>query len=388
MTSSRPHVLQVIRSFAADGPNRLLLSLLRQWSPEDLRVSLVALSGGDASSTDNPLAEKFEEEIDRLGGQVRMLSAPWLRMGPARAELVKICRDSEITHIHAHLVRADILSRKAASLAGLPYIFTEHGIHAWSEGPRGTGPLVRIWYRNNLSRDVCIVAVSDKVARNLLAEKVPAERIKTISNGVDVQRYMPATAQQRAESRTRFGVASDAFPVMALVGGLTANKMPQLALRTLKELNAAEGLRSVLFVCGKGPLKEALLEEAKSAGVQKLLKFTGLQKDPLPVFHASDLLIHPSVQESFGLTVAEALACGLPAVVREGSGADETAGPRPTGWLATGNDPVPWANVVRKCCDELRRDADLIQNAARLRAETNFDIANTAKAYLRLYAGA
>ncbi|MEO8376969.1 MAG: hypothetical protein ABI579_04795, partial [Candidatus Sumerlaeota bacterium] len=58
------HLLKIIRGFAIEGPTNLVLRLLRAWSADDLRVSLVSLSD------EGPLRPEIEREITRLGGTV------------------------------------------------------------------------------------------------------------------------------------------------------------------------------------------------------------------------------------------------------------------------------------------------------------------------------
>lgn len=61
----------------------------------------------------------------------------------------------------------------------------------------------------------------------------------------------------------------------------------------------------------------------------------------LPDFlNASDLLVHPSVNEQFGQVLVEAMACGLPAIAVDRGGPADILEHRETGWLIPPDDPA------------------------------------------------
>lgn len=122
--------------------------------------------------------------------------------------------------------------------------------------------------------------------------------------------------------------------------------------------------------------------------VQVTGELTGAELES--IWAGTDLLLLPSLTETFGLVVTEALARGIPAVVSRGTGAEETLrgtsdesgdpDDGPPGAVADSGDPAQWAATIRAWLtdDELRADwrARALQRRARLRpwAQTAADL--------------
>jgi glycosyltransferase involved in cell wall biosynthesis len=104
------------------------------------------------------------------------------------------------------------------------------------------------------------------------------------------------------------------------VGRLEEYKGVQYAIRALKFLPWHR-----LLIIGKGPYKEALLQEAKAAGVQdKVAILEGQSRESLLRWYATaDVFVMLSTAEAYGITVAEALSAKVPCIVAKGSALEE-----------------------------------------------------------------
>jgi glycosyltransferase involved in cell wall biosynthesis len=78
-----------------------------------------------------------------------------------------------------------------------------------------------------------------------------------------------------------------------------------------------------LVVAGTGAELAAWAARAQRQLPPGRLRFIGFQQDMRHVFAASDVLVHPSRYEAYGLAVHEALCCGLPAIVSASAGVAE-----------------------------------------------------------------
>jgi glycosyltransferase involved in cell wall biosynthesis len=136
---------------------------------------------------------------------------------------------------------------------------------------------------------------------------VPAQKITVIPNGLDFNGlgFDPAT---RAAVREQFGIHPDAY-VMGTLGRLDPNKRVDLAIEAAAPLLSD---RCKLLVIGRGEDGDRLQAAAKRAGVAQHVIFGGYQADMTAMLSAMDLNLSTSVQETFGLSVLEALANGLP----------------------------------------------------------------------------
>jgi alpha-1,6-mannosyltransferase len=112
---------------------------------------------------------------------------------------------------------------------------------------------------------------------------------------------------------------------LVLVSRLTRSKRPELAIDALAELRA-RGVDAALTVIGTGPAHTALRAHAGGLPVE-FLGHIDDRRALATLVASADVLLAPCPVEAFGLAVLDGLACGVPAVVIEGTGAAEVVGP-------------------------------------------------------------
>jgi alpha-1,6-mannosyltransferase len=140
--------------------------------------------------------------------------------------------------------------------------------------------------------------------------------------GVDTATFRPQARSESERSRWLQG-ASDRSALLVGVGRFAIDKRWDVVLDAFARVREARPAVLVLF--GDGPERERL-EARAPAGV----RFAGFEQDRHKLARAlasADLLVHGSPYETFGLSVAEAVACGLPIVVPLSGGAAESADP-------------------------------------------------------------
>jgi glycosyltransferase involved in cell wall biosynthesis len=226
----------------------------------------------------------------------------------ALLRLYKIIRAGRYDVVHAHLYRAQVYARPAARLARTPVIVTtEHSIgETHLERRKMTRSVRALYLASELASDATI-AVADIVRDRLERWGVPAQKITVIPNGLDFDGlgFDPAT---RAAVREQFGIHPDAY-VLGTLGRLDPNKRVDLAIEAAAPLLSD---RCKLLVIGRGADGDRLQAAAERAGVADHVIFGGYQADMTAMLSAMDLNLSTSVQETFGLSVLEALANGLP----------------------------------------------------------------------------
>ena len=373
------HLVKVLRGFYVDGPGRLVLGLLTQWQPEEIKVSVVALSESGA------LRGPIEEQVARLGGTVAAMPTGWRDVLGAGRRVAAWATEHQASLLHGHLLRPDVVGRIAAKRAGLPYVVTEHGLHSWSERGRLLRPFVKYWYRSTIRKGMAVAAVSEKTARQLLQEGVPRSAVELVRNGVDLHRFRPTPEPEQRLLRESLGIPTNAFPVMAQMGALARHKDPMRSVKLLAHLRGVADWEPWVVMAGDGPQRVALEEKARHLGVADRLLFLGQMAGPELAYGAADLLLHPSRQESYGLVVAEAIASGLPTVVRAGAGSDALLPPWPLSVAVDGDDPQLWAASVRSLAEHLRAHSRETQRALRVHAEQHLSLTSTARGYTALY---
>lgn len=357
-------VLHVITGLAAGGAEHQLRLLLRRL-PQDCEVATLSNPGAVADA------------IRADGTAVHELTMSGNRDVSVVADLCRLIRSGGFDLVHTHLYRACVHGRVAARLAGVRNVVaTEHSLGVGVIEGRRTTPAVRALYLTSERLGKATIAVSGTVAERLRAWGVPDRRIVLIPNGIDAAE-LRFDQRLRLAARERLGIAPDAV----VVGGLGRLEPTKRFERLIEAIRTIPGV--TLLLAGDGSDRERLEQLAREAGVADRVVFAGAVPHPREVLCAMDLFASPSDQETFGLAVLEALACGLPAIYAACPPLDEYAGGAVPGGrrLPRDGDPLPGLLRTELAAWELR-------GRSRLRVPvvvTHYDAAWLAASVSELY---
>jgi glycosyltransferase involved in cell wall biosynthesis len=290
-------VLHVITGLGVGGAELQLRSILQHTRHQSDVVTLY---------NPGPVADMIVGD----GGRVRDLGMTSNTELSALGRLTRLIRDGRYDVVHTHLYRSCIYGRLAARLAGTPVVVTtEHSIgETHLERRRMTLGVRALYLGTDLCSDVTI-AVSDAVSHRLIKWGIPARKIETIPNGLDFDRVaFDATA--RDNIRAEFNLPPDAY-VVGVLGRLDPIKRFDLVIRAAAPLLDDQHR---LLIVGEGQIRPDLEAEAVRHGVADLVTFAGERHDVAAMLSSLDLFIAASEQETFGLSVLEALANGIPAL--------------------------------------------------------------------------
>jgi glycosyltransferase involved in cell wall biosynthesis len=147
-----------------------------------------------------------------------------------------------------------------------------------------------------------------------LAEEYPqtSERTVLIANPIDVERFSRPRDFDAAGARAELGfVDGDVVLVFTALGQFERKGLPAV-LSALVEL--PEHVRLVV-VGGRPDLLRAYRRSVAAIGITDRVVFTGMVADPRRYLWVADAFVFPSFYEVFSLSVHEAAAAGLPAIV-------------------------------------------------------------------------
>ena len=152
--------------------------------------------------------------------------------------------------------------------------------------------------------------------------------MRVLPNGVNASRMSPNDHQQNRQRLRAEWRLPDSAPVFLNVASIMASKaqLPLVqAFATL--LKQAPEARLVLLGAVMEPAYHRQLKQAaKRRGIASHILFAGYHRDPAPHYHAADVFVLPSFWEGWSLSLAEALACGMPAVATQVGAAEDFAG--------------------------------------------------------------
>ncbi|CAJ0779452.1 glycosyltransferase family 4 protein [Ralstonia holmesii] len=289
---------------------------------------------------------------------------PDLRMGlPARRRLLRAwaAYRPDLVHVATEGPLGWSAIRAARQL-GVPVTsdfrtrFDEYGRHyAWE----GAVTLVRAYLRAFHNRTNRTFVPTRELQRQL--SDLDFERLTVSTRGVDAHRFTP---QARSHAlRAQWGADADT-PVVLAVGRLALEKNLGVALDAFDAVRERVPQARLVMV-GDGPQRNALRRRCPDA------IFAGTQHgEALAAHYASaDMFLFPSVTETFGNVVVEAMASGLPVVAFDTAAAGMHVRSHENGWLA----PVGDAALFTQAAITLATDVGLRQRlgkAARLTAQS------------------
>ena len=186
-----------------------------------------------------------------------------------------------------------------------PLVMTWHEYWGeyWDDYLGSLAPPAKLLERAAVPLAHACVAVSDLTARRLKelgGSKLP---IAVIPNGVNTRDIADIPAE---------GPSSD----IIYVGRLLAHKRLDLLLKAVAELRGRHPKLSCLII-GSGPEREKLRKLTATLMLEDHVTFTGEipEENVYGFLKRSKVFVLPSLREGFGMSVLEALACGVPAVV-------------------------------------------------------------------------
>lgn len=242
---------------------------------------------------------------------------------------------------------------RAARRLGIPVVSGFHTNFQQYSDHYGFGLLTRLltgylrWFHNR-SRLTLVPSPSQR----LELQRRGFERLELLARGVDGQLFHPA--RRSAELRSEWGLGDNEIAVLH-VGRLAAEKNLQLLVRAFRSLQQSLPQRRLrLVLVGDGPQRAQLQAELPDA------IFCGLQRgEALAAHYASgDLFLFPSLSETFGNVVLEALASGLAVVAFDQAAAAQHIRHGHNGGLATPGDErafIEAAHWLLEDAESLRR---------------------------------
>ena len=230
------------------------------------------------------------------------------------SSIVKAFKENKIELVHAHYAIPFATSLfLAKQMQPIPTVLTFHGSDVHLFGNQWYSPLVR---KALLSMDAT-TAVSNFLSKLALKTyRIPPPQ--TIYNFIDTNLFhsnYPSIKPEHIE--TLLVHASNFRPIKNVL------KAVQDYDKVCREYPDTE-----LWLIGHGPTCASVKEYVQKNGLEKHVKFLGLRRDIPQLFSSSDILLSPSIMESFGLTIAEAMSSetaiwasnvgGIPEVVKHG----------------------------------------------------------------------
>jgi len=328
-------VLQLISSGGYYGAENMLLNLCASQQKAGCQNSLMIFYNVHA-----PNVELYERA--RRGGlSVRMVHCQGRADWRAVRQIEECIQEDGIELLHTHGYKADLYGYVAARRSGKPIVAT---CHNWVGGTAALG-IYNHLDRMALKRFQGLAAVSDSVAQRLLASGVPARKIRTIANGIDVQTFERARPLQVLNF--------DGSKVVGMVARLDLQKGFEYLLRAASELRSAfPGLKVVIV--GEGPDRNEIEGMIHRLGLQSNVILAGQRSEMPDIYAAMDVFVLPSLNEGLPMTILEAMAASRPVIATRVGAIPKVIQDGETGLLVDPGD----MNGLRDALARLLTDSD------------------------------
>src|SRR4051812_26891416 len=332
----------------------------------DLRVALFSGNYNYVRDGANQALNRLVEYLLRQGVQVRVysptvkepafpatgdvVSIPAVPI-PGRAEYrlpialpARVRRDlAEFNPNVVHVSSPDIVGHRAVTwarrrrIAAVASVHTRFDTYLAYYHLQALEPLARDIMRRFYSRCEVVMAPAESTAAILRAQRMNRD-IAIWARGIDRDQFNPE--RRDMAWRRSIGIADDEL-VIAFLGRVVMEKGLDVFSDAIHAF-AAHGVKHRVLVIGEGPAQPWFEQQLPDAIFVGLLTGNDLAR----ALASADVLLNPSITEAFGNVTLEAMACALPVIAAEATGATNLVRQGITGTLADGTDPDEFAEAL------------------------------------------
>ena len=233
----------------------------------------------------------------------------------AYKQLRQIIQESKYDIIHCHTPVAGVLARLAArNIKDTEVIYTAHGFHFYKGAP------LLNWLIYYPVERFC-AKFTDKLITINQEDYTRAKSWSLRNNGkvyyvpgvgVDIEKFNKRSIDRDAK-RKEFGIKENEKVILS-VGELIKRKNHEVIIRALSNLQEQN---YVYLICGRGVLRNQLVDLSIRLGIQDKVKLLGFRKDVVEICQAADLFVFPSRREGLPVSLMEAMACGVPCIASD-----------------------------------------------------------------------
>jgi glycosyltransferase involved in cell wall biosynthesis len=302
------------------------------------------------------------------------------------AAFLRLAARVDIVHFHGFSRKSILLMPLATALHKRCVLKLTSVGHDDPEAVGARGPLARFAY----GRADAYVGVSPRQRQLYRASGLPEHRFVLIPNGVDTERFHPASPAERAAARRALGLPAE-LPLVLFVGFFSKEKQPDVLFEAWRRLaQVPSGLvyvgatRAPYYEVDPG-LAEAIRAGAAAAGCGDRVWFVESAAAIELYYRAADVFALPSSREGLPNALLEAMAGGLACVASRLPGiTDWLFDDAESGVLVPSGDPSALAEALARLLGAPALRARL-GGAARATAASRFSLATAAEGHLHLY---
>ena len=330
----------------------------------------------------NDTLKKYEEM-----GSIRIYRIPpkgsghlmrWIMMFTALPALIKHRREFDVVLVPGYRVLgipAVLISRwfnkiailKADNNGEMSGEFFVGGLKKWNLELSSWPVRTILSWRNKIFQAAdAYISISSDISKELVQGGISPSNIHTIPNSVDIEKFHPVSSQEKLSLRQKFDLPIDE-KIIVYTGRLMSTKGLPLLIQVWKDLQPHYPDVKLLIV-GGGSADiyncEAYLHDYVAANhLEDSVYFTGNVSNVDEYLKASDIFVFPTEDEAFGISMIEAMACGLSVISTPVGGLKDIITPGENGLFAGVGDFEQLKQAIAELLEDPQKAGALGQAA-------------------------
>lgn len=365
------NVCFLINGLGPAGAETLLLDIVKHTGPNtDVDYTVCYIEGEDT------LVPEFED----AGARIVNFDAAFKFDPRALARMIRFFRREDFDVLHTHLPYSQTLGRVFGKLGGQKNIISTQ--HDFSDNYH---PITRLLEHVTRPLDTVTVAVSRSVERDFTNESHlfpnQGDRWCTIYNGMDCRTFADRVRQADGDAIRRQWGINEGLTFLNVARYQSSKGQKNLIRAMPHVLDTLP--KAHLLVVGWGPLENDLRQLTRELGIADNVHITGRVPDIEDYYAAGDVFVFPSIRESFGIVLLEAMAAKLPIVATDIPGPQEVVADGEVGLLVPHGKSEPLAEGMITLQSEDKRQK--FGEQGYIHVLNQFNIKQTAESYTNLY---
>lgn len=293
-------------------------------------------------------------------------------------KLVKLLKKSKVNLIHANSGCA-FYAALASLVTRIPAVFTDHGRPVINEKRSRLleDKLASIIFKKYISVSK---SLTDFLINHL---KINKNKIITIFNGVDTNKFKPRSFKEKSALRRTFGIGENQI-VLGYIGRFDPIKNLTFLIDIIKKLKTTGSNKIKLFLVGDGHDRQRLEIYTESNNLKDSIVFTGYQSDTNTMLSLFDIFILPSLSEGFSIALLEAMASGLPVIASNVGDNSVLVRSNINGLICECNDYECFLNAISQMSNDNKYRLELGKKSRNLTIR-EFSLAKMIQEYQNLY---
>lgn len=292
----------------------------------------------------------------------------------AASKLVQIAKKSEIDLMHIHYaIPVGVSAYLTKQIANIPVAITAHGsdIHTLGIDP-AYNPIISHVF-NNVDG---LSTVSNYLKEEMISKFSSQKEIEVFYNPIDINKYKKIDTEL-CDFRIKYEKN------FVHVSNFRAVKRAPFIVEAFAEV-VKEHPDLGLIMVGEGPERKKCEELSYKLGISDHVIFQGVRVALTSIYNCATALLSASTNESFGLTIAEAMACEVPVIAPRVGGIPEVIDHNENGFMYDLEDKTALINYMKQLLDDEQLKLKFGRNG-RNKVVKQFESSKIADQYIAWY---